>query len=229
MERELAKQILEETKNDFNRIAPDFSRTRSRFWPELVTVFQGFAKDGNKILDIGCGNGRLLDLYAGKGVDYTGIDNSFAQIEEAKKRCPNNSFLVADALKLPFADKSFDKTFSVAVLHEIPSLEFRKAFLKEARRVLKDEGLLFLTAWDLRGRIGLILKYSFLKIIKRSGLDWGDIFIPWGSEVQRYYHVFGKREISRLVKSSGFEIIKTGVARKQDRSMANLYLIAKKQ
>jgi len=38
----------------------------------------------------------------------------------------------------------------LAVLHHIPSLEFRLEFLKEAKRVLRLGGLLILTVWDLK-------------------------------------------------------------------------------
>jgi ubiquinone/menaquinone biosynthesis C-methylase UbiE len=228
MKPELAKEILEKTRNDFDRIAPDFSRTRRYLWPELVNLFRGYAEDNDRVLDIGCGNGRLLDLFVGMRVDYVGIDNSAGQIEEAVKRYPDRIFLKADALDLPFPDNSFDKVFAIAVLHEIPSPEFRERFLQEANRVLKPGGLYFLTVWDLRSRTFLILKYSFLKLIKRSGLDWDDVFIPWGKGVKRYYHVFGKKEIYQLVKKTGFEIIEAGIISQKDRSKDNFYLIARK-
>lgn len=223
MEQELANELVEKTKNDFNLIAKEFSQTRYCLWPELADNFQGFIKEEDKILDIGCGNGRLLDLFKKKKIDYVGIDNSEGQIKEAKAKYPKKNFLVADALKLPFDNNVFDKVFSVAVFHEIPSLELRKQFLKETKRVLKENGLLFLTVWDLRFQLSLILKYSFLKMIGRSKLDWKDVFVPWGKKAQRYYHIFSKREITRLVKKAGFSIIKIGIAKK-----GNIYLIAKK-
>lgn len=228
MKPELAKEILEKTQNDFDRIAPDFSRTRRYLWPELVNLFRGYAKDNDRVLDIGCGNGRLLDLYVGMRVDYVGIDNSVGQIEEAIKRHPDKVFLKADALDLPFPDNSFDKVFSIAVLHEIPSLEFRERFLQEANRVLKPGGLCFLTVWDLRDRTFLTLKYSFLKLIKRSGLDWNDIFIPRKNKTRRYYHVFSKKEICQLVQRTGLEIIEAGIISRKDRSKDNFYLISRK-
>lgn len=223
MDQELANELVKKTKDDFNLIAKEFSQTRHRFWPELANSLRGFIKEEDKILDIGCGNGRLLDLFKRKEIDYIGIDNSEGQIMEAKAKYPEENFFVADALNLPFDNNVFDKVFSIAVFHEIPSLEFRKQFLKETKRVLKKNGLLFLTVWDLRFQLSLILKYSFLKIIGRSKLDWKDVFIPWGDKVQRYYHIFSRREIIRLVKKAGFDIIKTGITGK-----GNIYLIAKK-
>ncbi len=228
MDEKLAKEILEKTKNDFNRIASDFSRTRKHPWPELTAVFQGYVKEGDKVLDVGCGNGRLLDLFKDKMVNYLGIDNSEEQIKEAKKKYPKESFLVADASDLPFSDNFFDKVFLVAVFHEIPSLKFRQQVLKETRRVLRDKGLLFLSVWDLRNRIGLILKYSFLKMIGRSKLDWKDVFIPWNNKIERYYHVFSKKEIIKLVEDAGFSIVRTGIAKKETGKKANIFLIAEK-
>lgn len=223
MEQELADELVKKTKNDFDLIAKEFSQTRCYLWPELADSFQGFIKEEDKILDIGCGNGRLLDLFRGKKMSYIGIDNSEGQIKEAKAKYPEENFLVADALNLPFDNNIFDKVFSVAVFHEIPSSEFRRKFLKEIKRVLKENGLLFLTVWDLRFQLSLILKYSFLKIIGRSKLDWKDVFIPWGDKAQRYYHIFSQGEIIKLVKKAGFGIIKTGITKKR-----NIYLIAKK-
>ena len=228
MDQDLAQKLLEKTKSNFNRIASEFSHTRRYLWPELVNLFRGYIKYGESVLDIGCGNGRLLDLYIGMIVDYVGIDNSEKQIEEAIKRYPNRVFLTGDALNLPFSENYFDKVFSIAVLHEIPSSELRKKFLQEAKRVLKDNGLIFLTVWDLRNRKLLSLKYSFLRLIKRSGLDKGDVFIRWGREVERYYHVFGEKEIRKLVKEAGFDIIEMGVAKKEKSKKANIYLVAKK-
>ena len=102
MEQELANELVKKTKNDFNLIAKEFSQTRYYLWPELADDFQGFIKEEDKILDIGCGNGRLFDLFKGKKIDYIGIDNSEGQIREAGAKYPEENFLVADALKLPF-------------------------------------------------------------------------------------------------------------------------------
>lgn len=229
MEREYAEYLLKKTRDDYNLIAEDFSRTRWNIWPEF-SIFRDFIKEGDKILDVGCGNGRLLELLKDKKISYTGVDVSEKLIEVAKKKYPQNNFLVADNLNLPFLDNNFDKVFSVAVLHTIPSDELRKKAVAELKRVLRPEGLLFVTVWDMwrKDTFLLPLKYSFLKLIRKSKLDLGDAFVPWSDKTKRFYHFFTKKELYSLVKIVGFDILKKGVAKNETGSRSNIYLIAKK-
>ncbi|HUW72183.1 MAG TPA: methyltransferase domain-containing protein [Candidatus Humimicrobiaceae bacterium] len=229
MEREYAEYLLEKTKEDYNLIAEDFSRTRWNIWSEF-NIFRDFIKEGDKILDVGCGNGRLLKILKDKKIKYTGVDVSEKLLEIAKKRYPQNNFLVADNLNLPFLDNNFDKVFSVAVLHTIPSEDLRKKAISELKRVLKPGGLLFITVWDLwrKDTFLLLLKYSFLKLIGKSKLDFGDALVPWSTKTKRFYHFFTKKELRSLVEITGFSIVKRGVSKNEAGSRSNIYLIAEK-
>lgn len=229
MKKDYAEYLLKKTKEDYNLIAEDFSRIRWNIWAELST-FRDYVKDGDEILDIGCGNGRLLELLKGKNIEYIGVDNSERLIDIAKRRYPTKKFLVADTLNLPFPNDYFDKIFLIAVLHNIPSKELRFETLQEARRVLKSEGLLILTVWDIwrKKTVILILKHLFLKLIGKSQLDFKDVFVPWGKKVRRYYHYFTKRELINLVEREGFKIKKFGVAKNETGKRSNIYLIAEK-
>jgi ubiquinone/menaquinone biosynthesis C-methylase UbiE len=119
-------------------------------------------------------------------------------------------------------------------LHNIPSHEFRLKALKEARRVLKNNGLLILTVWRLARKesMFIFLKHFFLKIISRSKLDFKDVFKPWGGKVDRYIHFFTKRELKKIVKEAGFEILESGFLKSESaswrRKRNNIYLVAKK-
>ncbi len=159
-----------------------------------------------------------------------GVDVSEKLIEVAKKKYPQNNFLVADNLNLPFLDNNFDKVFSVAVLHAIPSDELRKKAVAELKRVLRPEGLLFVTVWDMwrKDTFLLPLKYSFLKLIRKSKLDFGDAFVPWSNKAKRFYHFFTKKELYSLIKIVGFNILKKGVVKNETGRRSNIYLIAKK-
>jgi len=228
MKKEYARYLLEKTTEDYNLIAKDFSRTRAYFWPELKFLAR-YVKSGHGVLDLGCGNGRLLEILKDKKIIYTGVDSSRNLIEIAKKRHPGHNFITANALNLPFVDSSFDIIYSLAVLHHIPSRELRLAFLKEAKRVLKAEGVLVLTAWNLNifKKWPIILKYTFLKFLGKSGLDLGDVFVPWG-RTQRYVHFFSKKELESLITGAGFQKIETGVARRPRTKESNFYLLVKK-
>ncbi|MFH1575908.1 MAG: class I SAM-dependent methyltransferase [Candidatus Nealsonbacteria bacterium] len=220
MDKDYAQYLLNKTRDDYNAIAEGFSSTRRFVWQELEPLYH-YASHKDKVLDLGCGNGRLLPIFKDIDINYTGVDNSEKLIEIAKKTYPNAAFLVADALHLPFPPNHFDKIYSVAVLHHIPSEELRLKFLKEARRVLKPGGLLILTVWDFK-RLKLILKFTILKIFGRSKLDFGDVFVPWQKKHQRYVHCFTKRELIELAQKAGFGIKKSGTLK------TNFFLVAQK-
>jgi len=112
-------------------------------------LFSNYITRGDVVLDLGCGDGRLFQIFRDKNIDYTGIDISEKLIKIAKRKNPNTKFIVGDALKLPFPDNSFTKVFNIAVLHHIPSKKLRLQLLSEAKRVLKPDGLLILTVWNL--------------------------------------------------------------------------------
>ncbi len=213
MDNKTAQKILEQNARNFNIIAEEFSASRSYLWPGLKE-FKKFVKKGDKILDVGCGNGRLYTLFQGSFVKYVGIDSSQKLIEIARKKFQTKNstnfgpkFIVGNILDLPFPNSSFDVLFSIAVLHHIPSHLLRKKAIKECGRVLKPNGIFILTVWNLF-RLKLLIKYRNLPIIfgyRRRKLDFGDTFIPWKTKrgiIYRYYHSFRKREIKKLLEDN---------------------------
>lgn len=238
MEKKYADFLLKKTKEDYDDIAKSFSLTREYIWEEL-SIFGDYIKDGDSVLDLGCGNGRLLDLFRGKIVNYIGVDNSERLIEIAINKFSNSNFqfsvkpkfIVADVFRLPFKDGSFNKVFSIAVLHHIPSKEYRTLFLSEIKRVLKPEGILILTTWNLwsvPGKIKTILKYSLLKFLGKSKLDFNDVFIPWQNRILRYVHCFTKKELNGLINNAGFKIIKSGILKRKKSKWSNIFFISQK-
>ncbi len=235
MNKDIAQKILEDNKKLWNVIAKKFDLTRKINWPELKDL-ENYAKPKMKILDLGCGNGRLFELLKDKKIDYTGIDDSKKLIKLAKKKYPFvpplrggiNKFLVGNALKLPFKDNSFDLIYSIAVFHHIPSKELRLRFLKEAKRVLKRDGRIVLTVWYLWSRkyIRLIVKYSLLKLAGKSKLDFGDLYVPWQNKYQRYHHAFRKKELIKLFKKAGVKIEKAKYLKRRGKK-TNVLIIAK--
>ncbi|MBL7156324.1 MAG: class I SAM-dependent methyltransferase [Candidatus Pacebacteria bacterium] len=259
MNEKYAKYLLNKTQSDYNRIAEHFSKTRTSIWKELEYFLQ-FVSGGESVLDLGCGNGRLLNLFKDKNIIYVGIDNSEKLIKIAEKNQkattapPNHpfkgkdyitkiknqnekskfkktKFIIGNGLDLPFENNCFDKIFSIAVLHHIPSPKFRLEFLKQAKRVLKPNGLLILTVWNLYHKkyLKYHLKYFFLKLTGKSKLDFKDIFYPWKNQksevlTQRYIHCFTKIELKNLAEKAGFKVKEIGFLGKNKR---NIYLIAK--
>lgn len=239
MKRKYAEYLLKKTKEDYNKIAEEFSRTREKPWPEIKFLIDNYVIAGERILDLGCGNGRLLEFFKDKRVDYVGTDFSEKLIKIAQKRYLPQSrtflplairFYLADALNLPFPPVYFDKIYTIATLHQIPSQELRLEFLKEVKRVLRQDGLFILTVWKFKSKkeLFLIIKYTILKVFCKSKLDYRDIFEPWGKKIKRYYHCFSKKELMALVKKAGFKIEECGIVRNERGIRKNIYLVAKK-
>lgn len=110
-------------------------------------------KAGDRVLDVGCGTGRLAGWIAGiAGADaVVGIDPLPDRVQVARAKIPGVRFEVGTAEDLcAFGDASFDAVCMSAVFHWIGD---KPKALREARRVLKPGGRLGLTTppKELRG------------------------------------------------------------------------------
>lgn len=202
---------------DYNSIADKYSRVREKDWKEFGFLFDKYLSSEDKVLDLGCGNGRFYPVL--KKADYLGIDVSSKLIEIAKSNYPEAKFEVSAIESI--SDKSFDKIYSIAVLHHIPSHELRLEFLKEIKRALKNNGYLILTVWNLKE-----------KVKKRGFLDWfrldrGDVFLPWYGSKDTYFHCFNLEELVQLGKEAGFEIIDKGEILVGERPYSNFYIVGR--
>ncbi len=100
--------------------------------------------DGDRILDLGCGEGRhaitasLLAKSQVVGVDLARDDLKVAHSRLSDFSSPECTFICGNGKHLPFADSTFDKVICAEVLEHIPDYE---AVLEEIKRVLKPDGL----------------------------------------------------------------------------------------
>jgi len=206
------KQIKNDLREVYNDIASDFSHTRVYPWQELQ-VFIPYIKDNFKILDLGCGNGRLLKSFTplDKKIHYLGLDFSEELIDKAKTNHPGAKFIVADMLEADFNPDSFDMVFMIAAFHHIPTKRERLELLYKINRWLKPGGYLFMTNWNLWQR--RYIKYALEKFWSKH--SWKDFFIPWRSDKDkvhwRYYHSFGIGELTWLLNKTHFELNPEGV------------------
>lgn len=214
MRQKTAQKLRKKVVEDYDNIAKEFDITRKTEWTSFPIVLP-YIKDGGYIVDLGCGNGRVLKfLEKHKKFKYLGIDNSKNLLKLAEKNHKKRKFLQADMLKLPIKSKSADTALAIASLHHIPSKKLREKAVQEANRILKNNGLYILTTWNLfQPKYKKYIWLARIKSILSLGLyDTRDTFIPWGkSGIKRYYYAFKSEELKNLLKNNGFEILKTHI------------------
>jgi SAM-dependent methyltransferase len=107
------------------------------------TVAEGLGA-ATRLLDVGCGTGTLVAKAVERlGVRAWGVDASEPMLAKAReRRVPGAAFKLADADRLPFRDGWFDAVTMRLVVHALG--DRRSAALCEARRVLAEDGRLFI-------------------------------------------------------------------------------------
>jgi SAM-dependent methyltransferase len=104
---------------------------------------------GAKVLDVGCGEGRNMKSILEVTPNVSGVDNDPKAIEDSKSNFQNHTAVEVfqgEAANLPFPANTFDV---VTFLMILPNLDKDKAVaLKEARRVLKDDGFVILSTFS---------------------------------------------------------------------------------
>ena len=130
------------------------------------------ARAGERILDIGCGTGRLTSEIAARTV--VGTDLSATMLEQAHAHYADTaSFARANGMWLPFTSETFDAVFSTATFHWIPNHD---QLFGEIHRVLKPGGRL---VSQCGGGPNLQALYRRAQH-KREGATYRAFFEGWG-------------------------------------------------
>jgi trans-aconitate methyltransferase len=127
-------------------------------------------KPGERILDLGCGDGALTKKLADLGCEVVAVDSSVAQVEAARKLGLNASVISGEELQY---HAEFDAVFSNAVLHWIKRAD---AMLAGVYRSLKP-GARFVAECGGHGCVHKI-RTALVQALDRRGLD-GEARVPW--------------------------------------------------
>jgi trans-aconitate methyltransferase len=119
---------------------------------------------GERILDLGCGDGHLSKRIVATGAIVVGLDSS-PQMAAAARALGIN-VTVGDAEALPFESSSFDAVFSNAALHWVRNHD---GMLASVKRVLKPHGR-FVAEFGGFGNIAAI-RVAMRMAIERFGFD----------------------------------------------------------
>jgi cyclopropane fatty-acyl-phospholipid synthase-like methyltransferase len=226
-------QIYKITQQEYDKAAQEFSQTRPYFWKDLAFI-KRYIKKKSKLLDFGCGNGRLLEILEDKQVDYLGVDVSKKLLKIAKKKYPKHQFQLInpDPSKEKynlFSDEnqnSFDIIVSIGVFHHFPKGKWREKFLKGLSKILKPKGILILTVWNLK-------ETKYWKELKKKA---GFVTFKNGDKkvlLKRYLYHWTKTEFKNFIKSNknnsglNLKILKIDFSYRNKKPV-NLYCISQK-
>lgn len=220
MNQTTAQKILETNATTYNLIARDFSLTRQNIWPEMNLLVKKYVKTGDRVLDLGCGNGRLVNILP--AVDYLGIDNNHDLILNSKFIIQNSSvkkinFFELDLLNLPkLTEQNFDICFMFASFNHLPSEELRLKVLTDIKNLLKPGGLLIMINWNLWNIFNKkniwSNKFTNYKLrITDYQLSFKDVLTTWQSGNKKkcgqlYYRAFTLIELKKLLSKTIYQI-----------------------
>jgi len=151
---------------------PDAYARNARFVSDLgAPVVELLApRAGERILDLGCGDGALTKKLVELGCEVVGVDASAAQVEAARRL--GLDARVADGERLAF-DAEFDAVFSNAAIHWMKRAD---DVIAGVWRALRPGGR-FVAEFGGHGCVAKI-KRALIDALRRRGID-GDALDPW--------------------------------------------------
>ncbi|MCL2802607.1 MAG: methyltransferase domain-containing protein [Micrococcales bacterium] len=117
-------------------------RLADRYYRALIRVAGPNLRPGDRVLDVGCGTGRLLaQLERSFGITGIGVDPSAAMVRVARAACPDMEILAGSCGALPVEDASVDGIVACLAYHHFDD---RAGFVNEAKRSLGPGGKVYL-------------------------------------------------------------------------------------
>lgn len=141
---------------------------------------------GERILDLGCGPGKLTQEIALRGATVVGVDASEEMLREARAAYPELEFSLERAEALPY-EAEFDAVFSNATLHWVPEAE---AAARGMYRALKRGGRLA-AEFGGQGNVAAVRRAVSAAL---DGAEWN----PW------YFPSIG--EYASVLERAGFRV-----------------------
>ena len=107
------------------------------YWLYREKFFDILPMAPGRLLELGCGEGRVARDLADRGYEVTGLDVAPTLVDAARAEDPRSTFVVGDAAAAPFDDGSFDVVVSYNSLIDLRDM---RRVVAEAGRVLRAGG-----------------------------------------------------------------------------------------
>jgi len=155
--------IQDDLKQFYDAEAKKYAQTREKFRSDadiLLDEIKNSEKKVIKILEFGCGSGRLLNILKdvkGKKITYIGVDLSNELLKIAKKQITASQknisadFVcddITNAIK-NYKQESFDYIIGIASFQHIVTKKQRFYLMKNFYRLLRYDGKILMTNWSL--------------------------------------------------------------------------------
>lgn len=147
---------------EFGKRAGKYDAFAGKFLKKFYDSMEQFVriKSGDKLLDVGCGTGAILERFRNKGIHGYGVDIEDRMLQIARDKLPKMKFLTCGCDAIPYDDEYFDEiTVNMAYHH----FDNKEGFAKECLRILKKNGNLYIS--DLR--LPAFLRKAINFIVKR--------------------------------------------------------------
>jgi 2-polyprenyl-3-methyl-5-hydroxy-6-metoxy-1,4-benzoquinol methylase len=216
MRQEIIQILQDINKQFYSKFATSFARSRAPREPGLDKILHRI-KNGAKVLDLGCGHGRIADQLS-EGVAYTGLDYSREMLAVAASRSKTRKaqvlFVICNLLDTKWPDfvrlSEYQWIFIRAVLHHIPSYAKRQWLVTQAARYLSQDGQLILANWQFLNIKRLHKRLLSWDVVGLSETDVesGDYLLDWKRDGYgiRYVHFIDEEETRKLAEGAGLKV-----------------------
>jgi ubiquinone/menaquinone biosynthesis C-methylase UbiE len=164
---------------------------------------------GKDVLEVGCGSGIAVQIFAEAGARVTAVDLTPWAVETTRARLDafdlDGNVIEADAEALPFDIASFDLVFSWGVIHHTPDMQ---RALRELVRVCRPGGTLVLMLYHRRSLFFVSYRAlaRFLPLARRFGLHFEGARA--GERDGLIARHFTRREVTEMLEAAGLRDVR---------------------
>lgn len=204
----------------YDSIAVHWHHTRGKrkvYWQRVKTFIEALPPH-SLVADIGCGDGKYLDVNPKLVV--VGCDRSLTLLQVSRQ--PTQLTFCCDAVRVPLRSGVFDAAICIALLHHLSNIDRRAAVIAEVIRVLRPGARALVQAWAQEQEEGSCRTFA-----------QQDVLVPWhlqthfameGSEddegeldgegrrvFRRYCHMYREGELEAICRSiEGCRLLESG-------------------